>query len=42
MTHKFAKPSIFFCNNFEGWGGKEGVKEVQEQGDIGIPMADSC
>ena len=26
------------CNNLEGWDGVE----VQEGGDIGIPMADSC
>ena len=42
MTHKFVKPSIFFCNSFEAWDGKEGGKEVQEREDIGIPMADSC
>ena len=42
MTHKFVKPSIFFCNSFEGWDGKDGGKEVLERGDIGIPMADSC
>ena len=42
MTHKFVKHSMFFCTNFKGWDGKEGGKEVQGQGDIGIPMADSC
>ena len=36
------KRSIFFCNSFEGCDGKEVGKEVQERGDIGIPMADSC
>ena len=36
------KHSMFFCTNFKGWDGKEGGKEVQGQGDIGIPMADSC
>ena len=34
------KPEL--CNNLEGWGGEEGGREVQEGGDIGIPMADSC
>ena len=40
MTHKYMKPSLFFSNNFEGCNGKKGGKEVQEQGDIGKPMAD--
>ena len=26
----------------EGWDGEGDGKEVQEGGDIGIPMADSC
>ena len=39
---QFVKSSIFFCNSFEGWDGKDGGKEVLERGDIGIPMADSC
>ena len=30
------------CNNLEGWDGERGGKDVQEGGDIGIPMADSC
>ena len=30
------------CNNLEGWDEKEDGKEVQERGDICIPMADSC
>ena len=42
MMHKFVKFSIFFSNNFKGWDWKDGGKEVQEQGDIAIPMADSC
>ena len=30
------------CINLEGWDGEEDGREVQEGGDIGIPMADSC
>ena len=30
------------CDNLEGWDGEEGGREVQEGGDMGIPMADSC
>ena len=29
-------------DNLEGWDGVGGGKEVQEGGDIQIPMADSC
>ena len=30
------------CDNLKGLDEVEGGKEVQEWGDIGIPMADSC
>ena len=30
------------CVNLEGWDGEEGGREVQEEGDICIPMGDSC
>ena len=30
------------CDNLEGWDGMGGEKEVQEGGDICIPMVDSC
>ena len=30
------------CDNLEGWDGVGGGREVQEGGDISIPMADSC
>ena len=29
-------------NNLEGWDGGGGGRELQEGGDIGIPMSDSC
>ena len=30
------------CVNLKGWGGKGGEREIQEGGDICVPMADSC
>jgi len=30
------------CINLEGWDGEGNGREVQEGGDICIPMADSC
>ena len=30
------------CINLEGWDGEADRREVQEGGDICIPMADSC
>ena len=30
------------CDNLEGWDGVGGGREVQEGGDICIPMTDSC
>ena len=30
------------CINLEGWDGERDGREVQEGGDICIPMADSC
>ena len=30
------------CISLEGWDGEGDGREVQEGGDIGIPMADSC
>ena len=29
-------------NNLKGWDGEGNGREVQEGGDMGIPMADSC
>ena len=29
-------------DSLEGWGGMEGGRELQEGGDICIPMAESC
>ena len=30
------------CINLEGWDGEGNGREVQKEGDMGIPMADSC
>ena len=30
------------CNNLDGWGEVGVEREIQEGGDICIPMADSC
>ena len=30
------------CINLEGWDGEADRREVQKEGDICIPMADSC
>ena len=29
-------------NNLEGWDGEAGGRDVQEGGDMGKPMVDSC
>ena len=36
------KPKQELCVNLEGWDGKGDGREVQQGGDICIPMADSC
>ena len=30
------------CDNLEGWDRVEGARDAQEEGDICVPMADSC
>ena len=32
---------LVLCDNLEGWDGQGGGKEVQEGGDIYIPVAES-
>jgi len=34
--------TLVLCNNLEVWDEEGGRKEVQEWGDICVPMADSC
>ena len=36
------RKQLELCDNLEGWDGVRGGREVQERGDICIPMADSC
>ena len=33
---------LLLCDNLEGWDGVGSQREVQEGGDICIPMADLC
>ena len=30
------------CDGLEGWDGEGDGRDVQEGGDMGVPMADSC
>ena len=30
------------CTNLEGWDGEGDARDIQERGDIYIPMAESC
>ena len=39
VWHRELNPML--CDNLEGWDGVEGGREVQEEGDICIHMADS-
>ena len=32
---------IWCCDSLEGWDGVRGEREIQQRGDISIPMADS-
>ena len=36
------KPKQGLCVNLEGWDGEGGGREVQEGGNMCIPMANSC
>ena len=42
LLYDTGNPKLVHCDNLEGWDGEGGGTEVQEEGDIGIPMADSC
>ena len=36
------KTDLMLCNNLDRWDGEGDEREVQNGGDIHIPMADSC
>ena len=36
------KLKLGLCINLEGWDGEGGGTEIRKEGDICIPMADSC
>ena len=40
VQHKELKPVL--CDNLEEWGGAEGGREVQEEGDMCIPVPCWC
>ena len=42
LLYDTGSPNLVLCDNLEGWDGVVGGREVQEGGDIYIPMADSC
>ena len=46
IQHEFAvwlrKLKQRLCINLEGWDGEGDEREFQKEGDICIPMADSC
>ena len=35
-------PKQGLCINLEGWDGAGDGREVQDGGDMGVPVADSC
>ena len=41
-TQWHRKLKHWLCINLEGWDGEGDGREVQEEGNIYIPMADSC
>ena len=42
LFHDAGHPKPGLWDNLEGWDGEGGGKEIQEGGDVCIPMADSC
>ena len=42
LMHETGCSWLVYWDDPEGWDGEGGGREVQEGGDIGIPMADSC
>ena len=42
LLYDAGNPKLVLCDNLEGWNGEGGGREVQEGGNIGMPMVDSC
>ena len=42
MLYDAGNPKLVLRDNLEGWDGEGGRRGLEEGGDIGIPMADSC
>ena len=42
LLHDTGNSNLVLCDNLEGWDGVGGELEVQEGGDICIPMTGSC
>ena len=45
MSESLIQSRVFkqgLCNSLEGWNGERDGRQVQKEGDICIPMADSC
>ena len=42
LLYDAGRSNSMFWDNLEGWDEVESRREVQEGGDICVPMADSC
>ena len=42
MLYDAGNSNLVLCDNLDGWDGVGAGKEIQEGGDICIPMDDSC
>ena len=42
MLYDVGSSNLVLCDNLEGWDGVGGGRNIQEGGDICLPVADSC
>ena len=42
LLYYTGSPNPVLCEDLKGWNGVGGGREVQEGGDMSVPMADSC
>ena len=42
LLYDAGNSNLVLCDNLDGWDGVGAGKEIQEGGDICIPMDDSC